>query len=172
MRGSDPDAAIYWMARMLESGEDAKFIARRMVIFASEDIGNAAPMALVLAVSCFQAVNLIGLPEAKINLAQCVTYLASAPKSNASYMAINEAVADINQMKFSGVPKHLQNAPTKYDKSLGKGKDYKYPHNYENHYIEQEYLPKELVGKKYYKPTNVGAEAEIARRIAKIRKKS
>jgi len=171
MRGSDPDAAIYWMARMLESGEDPKFIARRMVIFASEDIGNAAPMALLLAVACFQAVNLIGLPEARINLAQCVTYLASAPKSNASYMALNKATADIQEMKFSGVPKHLQNAPTKFDKSLGKGKDYKYPHDYEGHYVKQEYLPPELAGKRYYEPTNIGAEAEIARRIAKTREK-
>jgi putative ATPase len=170
MRGSNPDAAIYWMARMLDSGEDAKFIARRMVIFASEDIGNAAPMALVLATACFQAVNLIGLPEARINLAQCVTYLATAPKSNASYMALNLASADVQQLKFSGVPKHLQNAPTKYDKSLGKAKDYKYPHNYEGHFVEQEYLPPELAGKHYYTPSENGGEAEIGRRMVKLNK--
>lgn len=165
MRGSNPDAAIYWLARMLESGEDPKFIARRMVIFASEDVGNAAPMALVLATSCFQAVNLIGMPEARINLAQCVTYLASAPKSNASYLAIGSASADVRDLKFSGVPKHLQNAPTKYDKSLGKGKDYQYPHDHPGHFVAQEYLPPELSGKRYYNPTESGGEAEIKRRL-------
>jgi len=167
MRGSNPDAAIYWLARMLESGEDPKFIARRMVIFASEDVGNAAPMALVLATSCFQAVNLIGMPEARLNLAQCVTYLASAPKSNASYLAINSATADVRELKFSGVPKHLQNAPTKYDKSLGKARDYQYPHDHPGHFVEQEYLPPELIGKSYYKPSHSGGEAEIARRLDK-----
>jgi putative ATPase len=165
MRGSDPDAAIYWLARMIEGGEDPKFIARRMVIFASEDVGNAAPMALVLANSTFDAVTKIGLPECRINLAQCVTYLASAPKSNASYLAIDNALRDVREEKFSGVPKHLQNAPTKFDKQQGKAKDYKYPHNFPGHWVEQVYLPPELAGKKYYQPTENGGEAEIKRRL-------
>jgi putative ATPase len=165
MRGSNPDAAIYWLARMIEGGEDPKFIARRMIIFASEDIGNAAPMALVLANATFDAVSKIGLPEARINLAQCTTYLASAPKSNASYIAINSATTDVQKEKFMGVPKHLQNAPTKFDRELGKGKDYKYPHDYKNSYVNQDYLPENLKDKKYYKPTDNGAEAEIKRRL-------
>jgi putative ATPase len=167
MRGSNPDAAVYWLARMIEGGEDPKFIARRMIIFASEDIGNAAPMALILANACFQAVEKIGLPEVRINLSQCAIYLASSPKSNASYVAINSALDDVRQEKFSGVPKHLMNAPTKFDKSQNKGKDYKYPHDFSGNYIEQDYLPPELKNKKYYKPTENGAEAEIKRRLKK-----
>lgn len=167
LRGSNPDAAIYWLARMLESGEDPKFIARRMIIFASEDIGNAAPMALVLATACFEAVNTVGLPEARINLAQCTAYLASAPKSNSSYRAIEDALADIRSQRTGEVPKHLKNAPTKLAKDLGYGKDYKYPHNYEGNWVEQEYLPKELENKKYYQPTNNGVEAEISQRLKK-----
>jgi putative ATPase len=165
MRGSNPDAAVYWLARMIEGGEDPKFIARRMVIFASEDVGNAAPMALVLAVSCFQAVEKVGLPEARINLSQCAIYLASSPKSNASYTAIDDALNDVRQEKFTEVPKHLVNAPTKFDKSLGKGKDYRYPHSYKSNFVDQEYLPPELKNKKYYKPTENGAESEIKRRL-------
>lgn len=169
MRGSDPDAAIYWLARMLEGGEDPKFIARRMLVFASEDIGNAAPMALVLANAAFEAVNKIGLPEARINLAQAVTYLASAPKSNASYLAIGAALADVQQEKFSGVPNHLVNAPTTFDKKQGKGSGYKYPHDYPGHVTKQDYLPPELIGKRYYNPTENGAEIEIKARLAKIK---
>jgi putative ATPase len=169
MRGSDPDAAIYWLARMLEGGEDPKFIARRMLIFASEDVGNAAPMAMVLANATFEAVNKIGLPEARINLAQCVTYLASAPKSNASYLAINAALSDVQQEKFSGVPKHLMNAPTAFDKKQGKGSGYKYPHDFPEHYIQQDYLPPGLLGKKYYNPTENGGEAEIKKRLDRTR---
>lgn len=165
MRGSNPDAAVYWLARMIEGGEDPKFIARRMIIFASEDVGNAAPMALVLANACFQAVEKIGLPEVRINLSQCAIYLASAPKSNASYAAIDSALEDVRQEKFSGVPKHLMNAPTKFDKSQGKGKDYKYPHDFSGNYVYQDYLPPELKSKVYYKPTSNGAEAEIKRRL-------
>ena len=171
MRGSDPDAAIYWLARMIESGEDPKFIARRMLVFASEDIGNAAPMAMVLANATFEAVNKIGLPEARINLAQCVTYLASAPKSNASYLAISAALTDVQQEKFSGVPIHLMNAPTTFDKKQGKGSGYKYPHDFPGHFTQQDYLPPELAGKKYYKPTENGGEAEIKKRLEGLRKK-
>lgn len=170
MRGSDPDAAVYWLARMIEGGEDPKFIARRMVIFASEDVGNAAPMALVLANSTFDAVTKIGLPECRINLSQCAIYLASAPKSNASYTAIDDALRDVREEKFSGVPKHLQNAPTKFDKQQGKAKDYKYPHTYKGNWVEQDYLPPELAGKKYYRPTDNGGEAEIKRRLEQRKK--
>jgi putative ATPase len=165
MRGSDPNAAVYWLARMIEGGEDPKFIARRMVIFASEDVGNAAPMALVLANATFDAVTKIGLPECRINLSQCAIYLATAPKSNASYIAIDDALRDVREAKFSGVPKHLQNAPTKFDKQQGKAKDYKYPHSFKGNWVEQDYLPPELAGKKYYKPTENGGEAEIKRRL-------
>lgn len=167
MRGSNPDAAIYWLALMLEGGEDPKFIARRMIVFASEDIGNAAPMALVLATTCFQAVHTVGLPEARINLAQCTTYLASAPKSNSSYLAIEEALSDVRSLKTGEVPKHLKNAPTKFAEKLGNGKDYKYPHNYSDNWIEQEYLPKNLKHKNYYRPSLNGAEVEIGHRLAK-----
>lgn len=171
MRGSDPDAAIYWLARMIEGGEDPKFIARRMLVFASEDIGNAAPMSLVLANATFDAVTKIGLPEARINLAQCVTYLASAPKSNSSYTAIDAALKDVREEKFSGVPKHIVNAPTAFDKSQGKGAGYKYPHSFPGNYVDQEYLPPELAGKEYYKPTENGGEAEIKARLAKLKAK-
>ncbi|MEI7690788.1 MAG: replication-associated recombination protein A [bacterium] len=167
LRGSNPDAAIYWMARMIEAGEDPKFIARRMVIFASEDIGNAAPMALVLAVSTFQAVERIGLPECRINLAQCATYLASAPKSNASYLAIDKALEDIRHGDIYDTPLHLKNATTKLAKELGHGKDYKYPHNYPENFVEQDYLPESIKDKKYYNPGCSGAEKEIRKRLEK-----
>jgi putative ATPase len=170
MRGSDPDAAVYWLARMIEAGEDPKFIARRMIIFASEDIGNAAPMAIVLATACFEAVNTVGLPEARINLSQCAIYLACAPKSNASYLAIDKALADIQREETEEVPKHLKNAPTKLAKELGYGRDYQYPHNFNGNWIEQDYLPQALKNKHYYKPTKNGAEAEIVKRLAKKRK--
>ncbi len=169
MRGSDPDAAIYWLARMIEGGEDPKFIARRMLVFASEDIGNAAPMALVLANATFEAVTKIGLPEARINLAQCVTYLASAPKSNASYLAIDAALGDVRSEAFSGVPKHIVNAPTTFDKMQGKSSGYKYPHDYPGHHVKQDYLPPKLIDKKYYKPTENGGEAEIKKRLDGLR---
>lgn len=171
LRGSDPDAATYWLARMIEAGEDPKFIARRMVIFASEDIGNAAPMALVLATSTFEAVTMIGLPECRINLAQCTTYLASAPKSNASYLAIEEALSDVKNEELYDVPKHLKNAPTKIAKDLGYGKNYKYPHNFSDHWVDQLYLPEKIRNKKYYRPTKSGGETEIANRLAKRKNK-
>ena len=167
MRGSDPDASVYWLARMIESGEDPKFIARRMVIFASEDVGNAAPMALLLAIACFEAVSYIGLPEARINMAQCALYLASAPKSNSSYLAIDEALNDVrNNIEFD-IPINFKNAPTKFAKDLGYGKEYLYPHDHPNAQVAQEYLPKKLVNKVYYKPTDRGAESEIKIRLAK-----
>ncbi len=147
LRGSDVDAALYWLARMLAAGEDPKFIARRMIIFASEDIGNAHSMALVVANAVFEAVEKIGLPECRINLAQGVTYLARAPKSNKSYMALCRAEKDVKDTMNLPVPLHLRNAPTKLMKNLGYGKNYKYPHDNKTH---QEYLPKELKGKKYY----------------------
>jgi putative ATPase len=171
MRGSDPDAAVYWLARMIEGGEDPKFIARRMIIFASEDIGNAAPMALLIATACFDAINIVGLPEGRINLSQCAIYLSSAPKSNASYTAIDDAISDVRNTKTNEVPKHLKNAPTKLAKDLGYGKDYKYPHSYDKGWVEQTYLPEEIRDKKYYKPTKNGAEKEITDRLARLKHK-
>ncbi|MBK6913133.1 MAG: replication-associated recombination protein A [Ignavibacteriales bacterium] len=161
IRGSDPDAAIYWMARMLEGGEDPLFIARRMIVLASEDIGNASPNALVLAEAAFSAVEKIGLPEARIILAQCVTYLASSPKSNSSYQAIEGALAEVRNGNLYPVPLHLRNAPTKLMKALSYGKDYKYAHNYENHFVEGNYFPNELDGKQFYFPTENGQEKKI-----------
>ena len=150
MRGSDPDAALYWLARMLEAGGDPEFIARRMIIFASEDIGNANPTALVVAVAAAQALQFVGLPEAQLNLAQAATYLAKAPKSNASYLALLRAQEDVKKYGNLPVPLHLRNAPTKLMKDLGYGKNYQYPHNFPQSKVKQEYLPKELKGKKYY----------------------
>lgn len=154
MRGSDPNAAVYWMARMLIAGEDPLFIARRMVILASEDIGNANPNALLLANSCFQAVNVIGMPEARITLAQTAIYLASSPKSNASVMAIDMAYGAIKQTGDLPVPLHIRNAPTKLMKELGYGKEYQYAHNYEGNFVNQEFMPEPLCGFKIYEPQN------------------
>jgi putative ATPase len=165
MRGSDPDAALLWLAKMLEAGEDPKFIARRMVIFASEDIGNADPFALTLAVSVFQAVQMIGLPECRINLSQGVTYLAACAKSNAAYVAITEAMKDIKNGTDLSVPLHLRNAPTNYMKSENYGKDYQYPHNFENNFIQQNYFPANAEKKVYYKPTNAGKEKIFLERL-------
>lgn len=150
LRGSDPDAALYWLARMIKAGEDPRFIARRMVIFASEDVGNADPQALIIAVAAAQAVEFVGLPEAEINLAQATTYLATAPKSNASYSALLKAKEDVERTLNLPVPLHLRNAPTQLLKKMGYGKDYLYPHNFPREKIKQEYLPKELKGRKYY----------------------
>ena len=165
MRGCDPDAAVYWMARMLEGGEDPKFIARRMIVLASEDIGNADPQALQLATSCFTAIDYIGMPEARIILSQTAAYLASAPKSNASYMAIEDALADVRKLGHFPVPLHLRNAPTKLMKELDYGKEYKYGHSFKNHFIEQQYLPDELREKIYYSPTDEGEEKIIHERL-------
>lgn len=161
MRGSDPNGAIYWLARMIEGGEDVKFIARRMVIFASEDIGNANPTALVLANSCFEAVNKIGYPEARIILAQCATYLASSHKSNASYMAIEEALDMVRKQGDLPVPLHVRNAPTGLMKRMGYGKNYKYAHSYEGNFTEQEFLPDEIKGTVFYDPGKNPREEEL-----------
>jgi putative ATPase len=163
IRGSDPNAAIYWLARMIEGGEDVKFIARRLVISASEDIGNANPTALVLATTTFQAAIQIGFPEAQIVLAQCVTYLATSPKSNASYTAINTARKIVQEQGDLPVPLHLRNAPTKLMKQQGYGKDYNYSHNNANNFAEQEYFPKELANTKLYEPAQNARENEIRR---------
>ena len=168
MRGSDPDAALFWLARMIEGGEDPKFIARRMVIFSSEDIGNADPYAITLAVSVFQAVQLIGLPEARINLAQGVTYLAGAPKSNASYQALNEAMRDATAMQDLAVPLHLRNAPTKLMKKEGYGEGYHYPHSFPGHFVPQHYFPEGMEPKAYYKPGDEGREKFIRERLCQL----
>lgn len=161
MRGSDPNAAVYWLARMIDGGEDVKFIARRMVIFASEDIGNANPNALLLATSTFQAVNVIGFPESRIILSQCAVYLATSVKSNASYMAINEAQAEIKKSGDLPVPLHLRNAPTKLMKNMDFGKDYKYAHSYQNNFVLQQFLPDKIDGKSFYVPQANTRENEI-----------
>ncbi|MFI5252238.1 MAG: replication-associated recombination protein A [Bacteroidota bacterium] len=171
MRGSDPDAAVYWLARMLEGGEDPKFIARRMVVLASEDVGNADPQALVLATSCFTAVDYVGMPEARIILSQAATYLASAPKSNASYMAISEAMEDVAKAPHGAVPLHLRNAPTQLMKNLSYGKEYKYSHDFDEHFTEQQYLPDNLKDKIYYHPGDIGAEKTLRERLNRLWKK-
>lgn len=168
LRGSDPDAAVYWLARMIEGGEDPVFIARRMVIFASEDIGNASPNALILATSTMQATHLIGLPEARIILSQCATYLAASPKSNASYLAIEQAIGDVRNEPIGDVPKHLRNAPTKFAQSQGYGKDYQYPHNFDNDFVPEVYLPPHLVDRIYYNPKGIGAEKGIKEHLEKL----
>ena len=152
IRGSDPNAAIYWLARMIEAGEDVKFIGRRLIILASEDIGNANPNALLIAKSTFDSINIIGLPEARIILSQCVIYLASSVKSNSSYKAINKAQEIVQKTGSLSVPLHLRNAPTKLLKELKHGKDYNYTHDYSNNFISQEYLPKELTNTSFYIP--------------------
>jgi putative ATPase len=161
IRGSDPNAAVYWLARMIEGGEDVKFIARRLVILASEDIGNANPNALLLATNCFEAVKIIGYPEARIILSQCVTYLASCPKSNAAYMAINKAQALVREKGDLSVPLHLRNAPTKLMKDLNYGKEYKYSHDYEGNFVAQEFLPDEIKNLKLYEPGENARENEL-----------
>ncbi len=171
LRGSDPDAALYWMARMIEGGEDPLFIARRMIIFASEDIGNASPNALLLAEATFSAVDKIGMPESRIILAQCVTYLASSPKSNASYIGIEKALSDVRSKELYPVPLHLRNAPTKLMKEIGYGKEYQYPHDFENHFVEKNYLPEELKGSQYYFPTDIGSEKNLKERLKLLWKK-
>jgi putative ATPase len=170
LRGSDPDAALYWMGRMLEAGEDPLYIARRMVRFASEDIGNADPQALTVAMTAMQAVNFVGLPEGNLALVQAAVYLATAPKSNALYTAYNAVQRDIRRTLSLSVPLHLRNAPTRLMKELGYGKGYKYPHDFPGRYVEEHYLPEGLRGRIYYKPTNQGYEVEIKRRLEKWRR--
>jgi putative ATPase len=158
MRGSDPNGAVYWLARMIEGGEDLKFIARRMLILASEDIGNANPTALIMANNTFQAVSTIGYPESRIILSQCAIYLATSPKSNASYLAISKAQKVVKQTGDLPVPIHLRNAPTKLMKELGYGEEYKYSHDYTNNFTEQEFLPDEIVNTSFYDPGNNSRE--------------
>ena len=161
MRGSDPNGAVYWLARMIEAGEDVKFIARRMLIFASEDIGNANPNALLLANNTFSAVNVIGYPESRIILSQCAVYLASSVKSNASYEAINQAQAAVKSHGDLPVPLHLRNAPTKMMKQMDYGKNYKYAHSYDNNFVIQQFLPDALEGKAFYVPQKNTREEEL-----------
>lgn len=168
IRGSDPNAAVYYLARMIEGGEDVKFIARRLVILASEDIGNANPNALLLATSCFQAVNLIGYPESRIILSQCVTYLASSAKSNASYMAINAAQSLVAKTGDLPVPMHIRNAPTKMMKEMGYSKGYAYAHDYDSNFVEQEFLPDAIKGTKLYDPGKNAREDELRRHLKQL----
>jgi len=167
LRGGDPDAALYWLGRMLEAGEDPLYIARRMVRFASEDVGNADPRALQIATAATEAFRFIGSPEGNLALAQAAIYLASAPKSNAVYQAYEEMIRDVQEKESLPVPFHLRNAPTDLMKKLGYGKGYKYPHDYPEHFVEEEYFPKNLEGRVYYRPRGSGFEEEIKRRLAR-----
>lgn len=169
MRGSDPDAALHYLARMLAAGEDINFIARRIAICASEDVGNADPQALVLAMATVQAVQFLGMPEARIPLAQAVTYIACAPKSNASYLAIDKALADVRTKNCGEVPSHLRDAHYKGAAKLGHGVDYKYAHDYPNHYVKQQYLPDKMRDVKYYEPTDNGYDKNIKAYLTKCR---
>ncbi len=168
IRGSDPNAAVYWLARMIEGGEDPSFIARRLLILASEDIGNANPNALLLANNCFQAVNIIGFPESRIILSQTVTYLASSAKSNASYEAINKAQQLVKQTGDLPVPLHLRNAPTKLMKNIGYGEEYKYAHAYDGNFVDQEFFPDKISKTKLYDPQNNPAESKIRERLRSL----
>jgi putative ATPase len=168
IRGSDPNAAVYWLARMIAGGEDPLFIARRMLILASEDIGNANPNALLLANTCFQSVNVIGMPEGRIILSQTAVYLACSPKSNASYIAIDNALSTVERTKDLPVPLHLRNAPTKLMAELSYGKDYKYAHNYEHNFISQEFFPETLTGTTFYNPGNNSRENELRSRLKQL----
>lgn len=167
MRGSDPNAAVYWLARMLDGGEDIKFIARRMLILAAEDIGLANPNALVMANNCFQAINVIGNPEARIILSETAVYLAVSPKSNSTYMAINEAMAFVKRTGNLPVPLHLRNAPTKLMKDMDYGKDYQYAHSHEGNFVDLEFLPEEIRGQKFYEPGNNSTEKKIKEELEK-----
>ncbi len=169
MRGSDPDATLYWMAKMIYAGEEARFISRRIVICAAEDVGNADPQALVLATAAMQATEMVGMPEARIILAQAAVYVACAPKSNASYVGIDKALADVKEKRLQAVPDHLKDSHYKGAASLGHGKDYKYAHDYPNHYVAQAYMPHEAT---YYEPTDQGYEAKIKERLARIKQKA
>ncbi|MCI0802710.1 MAG: replication-associated recombination protein A, partial [Chloroflexi bacterium] len=165
VRGSSPDGALYWLARMIESGEDPLFIARRLVILASEDIGLAEPQALPVAMAAQQAVHFLGMPEGRIPLAEATVYLATAPKSNSAYAALNQAMRDVREQANEPVPLHLRNAVTGMMKDMGYGKDYKYSHDFKGHFAEQDYLPPSLKGRRYYQPSDEGAEREIGRRL-------
>lgn len=169
VRGSDPDAAIYWLARMLDSGEDPLFVARRLVLLASEDIGLAAPEALSIAVAAQQAAHFVGMPEGFLPLAEATLYLASAPKSNSAITAYGRAIADVEATRNQPVPLHLRNASTALTRKQGYGKGYKYSHDYQDHYVKQQYLPDGLEGHRYYEPSKMGAEAEVRERLARLR---
>ena len=169
MRGSDPDAAVYYLARMLYAGEDIKFIARRIMICASEDVGNADPQALVVAVNAAMAVERLGMPEARIVLSQAASYVACAPKSNAAYLAIDKAMEVVGSQKTYSVPPHLQDAHYKGASQLGHGIGYLYAHDYKNHYVKQQYLPNELVGTVFYEPTDNGYEKNIKEHLNRIK---
>ena len=171
MRGSDPDAALYYLAKMIYAGEDPKFIARRIVICASEDVGNADPHALQVAVSAAEAVNMIGMPESRIILAQAVTYVACAPKSNSALMGIENALSDVKNITVSGVPAHLRDSHYSGASELEHGVGYKYAHNYPGHYVRQQYLPDELLGKIYYEPSENGVEKRISESLRRLRGK-
>ena len=168
MRGTDPDATIYWLAKMINAGEDPKFIARRIIIAASEDVGNADPNALQVAIAAFNAVNTLGMPEGKYPLAQAALYVATAPKSNKSYLAINKALEDIKSMESGKIPIHLRSTSYIGASKLGNGKGYKYPHDFSNNYVPQDYLPEELKEKVYYEPSENGYEKQIKERLAKL----
>jgi putative ATPase len=170
MRGSDPDATIYWLARLLEVGEDARFIARRMVVLASEDVGNADPQGLLIADAAARAVEFVGLPEAQLNLAHAAIYLACAPKSNAAYLALLAAQKDVREEPAYPVPLHLRNAPTQLMKELGYGQEYKYAHDFEDHIVQQDHLPDALRDKRYYEPTNIEYEKRIREYLEKVKK--
>ncbi len=165
VRGSSPDGALYWLARMIESGEDPLFIARRLVILAAEDIGLAQPEALAIAVAAQQAVHFLGMPEARIPLAEATVYLATAPKSNSAYMALEQALADVRQRAGEPVPLHLRNAVTGLMRNMGYGKDYQYAHDHPGHFVEQNFLPPSLKDRRYYQPTEEGSEKEIVERL-------
>ncbi len=168
VRGSDPDAAVYWLARMLEGGEDIKFIARRLLILAAEDIGLANPNALLIANNCFQAIHIIGMPEARIILSEATIYLAASPKSNSAYQAIDGALAEVRKSGNLSVPLHLRNAPTKLMKDLGYGNDYKYAHSYDEHFIDENYFPKELKNSSFYSPGENPREKEMKERLGRL----
>jgi len=170
MRGSDPDAAIFYLAKMIVGGEDINFIARRIVICAAEDVGNADPMALVLANAAAQVAQFVGLPEARIPLAQAVTYIASAPKSNAAYLAIDAAISDVQNKDCGEVPIHIRDAHYKGAKYFHHGENYKYPHDFENHFVHQQYLPDKMLNTKYYNPTELGNEKRLKENLEKLRK--
>ena len=170
MRGSDPDAAVYYLARMLYAGEDIKFISRRIMICAAEDVGNADPQALTVAVSAAQAVERIGMPEAQIILSQAVTYVASAPKSNAAYMAVSKAMETVKETRTMPVPVHLQDKHYKGAEKLGHGQGYLYAHDYPNHYVKQQYLPDGLEDSRFYEPTENGYEKQIKEHLEFLKK--
>ncbi|MDX1286233.1 MAG: replication-associated recombination protein A, partial [Draconibacterium sp.] len=167
IRGGDPDAAVYWLARMIEGGEDVKFIARRLLILAAEDVGLANPNALLLAQSTFDAVHKIGYPESRIILSECVIYLATSPKSNSAYEAIDHAINLVQRTGDLPVPLHIRNAPTKLMKEIGYGKDYKYAHAYDGNFVEQDFLPEEIVKERIYHPQNNPSETKILERLKK-----